>query len=101
MFSVIAFGQEIPSEIGVALSILGPFMAGFVEKYPVLGDIFAVMLISRLVIKPLMSAMIAIAESTEVKFLDEIAEFADSKIYKIIAFVLDWVFSLKLPKKKK
>lgn len=103
MLCVVAFGQEVPYEIppelaGI-LSFLGPLLGSFALKYPIIGDIFSVMLLCRVIIKPLMSALITMAEGTEIKFLDDIAKFADGKVYKLIAFILDWVFSVKLPKK--
>jgi len=102
-FIGVAIGQEvpyeIPAELSTILAVMGPLLGGFALKYPVIGDIIGIMITCRIIIKPLMSALITIAGDTNIKFLDDIAKFADGKIYKLVAFILDWVFSIKLPKK--
>ena len=101
LVSFVVLGQEVPGELSTALGLLGPFVAGFVLKYPWLSDVFGVMLVARVIMKPLMSAIIAMSNDSEIKFLAKLAAFSNNKIYIIVAFVLDWVFSLKLPKKAK
>ena len=102
-FIGVALGQEVPYEVppelaGI-LSFLGPLLGSFAIKYPWLADILGIMVTARLIVKPLMSAIITMAADTEIKFLDSIAAYSDSKIYKLVAFILDWVLSIKLPKK--
>jgi len=104
LLSLVLFGQDapaevIPQELNIALTFLGTFMGGFVTKYPWLGDALGWMLTARLIIKPIMSAISTAFKDSEIGFLNDMAKFSDNKIYKILAFVLDWVFSLKLPKK--
>lgn len=98
-FSSLAFASDVPSELSTILNIVGPFIMPYVEKYPVLGKVMEIMLVSRMVIKPLMVAIQTIYKDAQFDFLKVLAEFSDSKIYKIIAFILDWVASIKLPKK--
>jgi hypothetical protein len=101
IFPFVLFAQEVPPEVSTVLAILAGFLPGWVEKYPILADILGIMATARLVIKPIMSALLTIFASTSFPFLAKVAEFSDNKIYKIIAFILDWVVSLKLPKKPK
>lgn len=100
----VAYGQEVaevPAELAGILSFLGPVLGSFAIKYPVLADILGIMVTARLIIKPLMSALITMAKDTNIEVLDNVAAFSDNKIYKIVAFILDWVLSIKLPSKSK
>ena len=101
--SCAVFGQEaaeVPSELKTLFIIIGPFLSQYAVKYPLLGEILSVMVTARLVVKPLMSALLTIGKDTQFSFLDGVAKFSDGKVYKTIAFVLDWLLSVKLPKKK-
>lgn len=89
------------SEVSTVLAILGPFLSTWAEKYPLLADILGIMVTARLVMKPIMSALLTISKDAEFAFLDKVAEFSENKIYKMVAFVLDWLLSVKLPAKKK
>lgn len=71
-----------------------------VSKYPVLGSVVAVMGMARLILKPLMvflkEAVLATPSDKDDLVLGKVE---GSKIYKAIVFLLDYLFSLKLPKK--
>jgi hypothetical protein len=99
MFSFLCFGQDelISPEVKTLLTVIAPFMEMYIIKYPLLGKVMGYMLTARLIIKPLMSALMTISTGVEISFLKKVGKFSGSKIYKIIAFILDWVFSLKLP----
>jgi hypothetical protein len=105
MFLGVVYAQEVPAEIPAELagilSFLGPILGSFAIKYPVLADVLGIMVTARLIIKPLMSALITMSKDTSIEFLDNIAAFSDNKIYKLVAFILDWVLSIKLPSKGK
>ena len=98
IFSMSVLAGE--GEISTVLAIIGPFLSSYVEKYPLIGDIIGVMVTARLVIKPLMSALLTIFEDTQFSFLQWAKDVSDSKVYKSVAFVLDWLLSIKLPKKE-
>lgn len=89
---------------GVAETILeaiGPMIGGFAEKYPVIFQIIFVMGSARLIIKPLMSLVLVIVETTPSKSDDTwYAGLQESPIYKFIIYLLDWSTSIKLPKVK-
>lgn len=94
----IAFAGE--GDMGTVLTILSPFLMQAVEKYPIVGDIVGVMITFRLVMKPIMSALLTIFKDTNFKFLSFSESVLDNKIYKAVVFFLDYLLSVKLPKKK-
>jgi len=74
---------------------------GFAEKYPVILTIAAVMGIARMVLKPLMSFLHEYVLITPSEKDDKLLESVEtSSVYKAVVWVLDFVLSLKLPKKK-
>ena len=71
-----------------------------VQKYPMLMTVFFVIGFLRAINKPLFSFLNTLVKATPTVRDDEIlAVVEQSKIYKAIAFVLDWTASIKLPKK--
>lgn len=71
-----------------------------VEKYPMLMTLFLVIGFMRVINKPLFSFLNTLVKATPTVRDDEIlAVVEQSKIYKTIAFILDWTASIKLPKK--
>lgn len=55
----------------------------------------------RIVMKPVMVCLKAIAAATETKKDDELIEKVEtSKAYVTISFIIDWFLSVKLPEKK-
>lgn len=88
------------AELETVLNIVAPFLSEYAVKYPLLGQILHIMVMSRLIVKPLMTALLKINESADLRFLDPVRELSGSKIYKSVAFILDWLLSIKLPKKK-
>jgi len=99
LFPLVCFAGEVPAELNTLFMIIGPFLAQYAEKYPLLAQVLSIMVTARLVIKPLMSALLTISKDTEFKFLEPLKEFSDNKAYKTVAFFLDWLLSVKLPKK--
>lgn len=72
---------------------------GMAEKYPIILTIVAIMGMARVILKPLMTFLHAVAEATETtKDNEYLAKAESSAIYKGLHWVLDFAFSLKLPK---
>jgi hypothetical protein len=90
---------EVPAALISMLGILGPFVAGFAPGNPWIFDLLVVMGTARVIVKPLMSALLEMSKDANLSFLEPIQKFADGKIYKILAYILDWTLSVKLPKK--
>lgn len=79
---------------------LVPFLQSMTENYPVLFAIFAILGSFRSIFKPLFSMAHAYVESTESDSDDKaLAKFEASKAYKILSFLVDYIFSVKLKKK--
>lgn len=73
---------------------------GFAQQYPIVASIVFVMGLARLVNKPIFAIAHSIVEATPSDSDDKVlAEVEASKIYKGVSFVLDYVGSIKLPKK--
>lgn len=76
-------------------------LVDLVTKYPLAATIVGVIGVLRLVFKPVMSAARSIVEATpsqkDNEFLDKLEA---SKIYKAVAYVVDWFASIKLPGQK-
>lgn len=98
-FSISAMAAGL--DVGTILGFVGPLLPEYIEKFPILGDIINVMLTARVIVKPLMSALLSIyKDKPNFKFLSFSESVLDNKIYQTVAFVLDWLLSVKLPKKK-
>lgn len=70
-----------------------------VSKYPLIASVLLVIGGCRVVLKPLMSVLRSLAIYTPTPKDDEILDkVEDSKVYKGVVWVLDYLFSLKLIK---
>jgi hypothetical protein len=106
MAALPAFAQETAPEglswLEALRPYFEPFLAFLVEKLgaPVVA-VFAVIGTLRAVFKPLFALAEAFVKSTESTKDDEVlAGVKASSIYKIVAFLLDYLGSIKLPKAK-
>jgi hypothetical protein len=73
---------------------------GLVDKWPVLSSVFLVIGVLRSINKPLFSFLRTFVLATPSKKDDLILDGIEaSKIYKVVAYVLDWFSSVKLPDK--
>lgn len=82
------------------LALLGPYLEMGMLKYPWLVTVIMVMGTFRLFLKPLMTIFQNVINLTPSKRDDEFMEkMMESKAYKAFAFFVDWVASVKLPKK--
>lgn len=72
------------------------------ERFPSLTALVAFMGMARVLIKPLMVFLDKVVETTPTPADDEfLRKMRESKIYKAIVFILDYVGSIKPPKKLK
>lgn len=80
---------------------LTQLLLDLVAKYPVLASIVGVVGLLRLIIKPIMVALKSIVESTETPKDNELlTKVEESKVYKAVIFLLDYLASVKIPPKK-
>lgn len=80
---------------------LKPLIEQYSAQYPWLVTIVFIMGSFRLFLKPVMAIAEAVVGLTASPKDDELlAKVLDHKIYKAVAFVFDWLGSIKLPKKK-
>lgn len=78
------------------------FLITLVSKYPITATIIGVMGTARLILKPVMTCLHAIAESTETTKDNEfLKKLEEHKVFKAISFILDYAFSIKVPVTKK
>ena len=100
---VLVFAQEsgVSSGLEAFLVVLGPVLGTYAAKFPWLGILLLVMLYARIIMKPIMSAIITIGkELPESKAQVFLASMSGHWAYKIVAYLLDWFGSIKIPKKK-
>lgn len=71
------------------------------EQHPFIASVVAVVGVLRIIFKPIMSVIEAYIAYTPDKGDDaKLEEVKSGKVYKAVAFVLDWFASVKLPVKK-
>ena len=69
-------------------------------QYPAVVSIIAIVGTLRLFVKPVMAAIEQIVAATPTKEDDKfLKELKESEAYKWFVFLLDWLTSIKLPKK--
>jgi hypothetical protein len=77
-------------------------VAFLLQTYPILQHVIAVMVICRIVFKPIFSILGKYVELTIEEDDDKkLHKFMRSKTYKMLAFIVDMLASVKLPKIKK
>ena len=103
-FSFLAFGgEEMTGAIQKIAEYMAPILAGFHLKYPNVGLFLSIMTGMRIIMKPLMSLLWAIANVTSVSWDNELLKKIENhKAYKVFYYLLDYAFSIKVknPKKK-
>lgn len=78
---------------------IGAIVLGLAGKYPVIMAVLGVMGICRMVFKPAFAFARVVVSATETKKDDEVIDAVErSKAYSMIAFALDYLFSIKLIK---
>ena len=77
-------------------------VAFLLQTYPILQHVIAVMVVCRIVFKPIFSILGKYVELTIEEDDDKkLHKFMRSKTYKMLAFIVDMLASVKLPKIKK
>jgi len=77
-------------------------VAFLLQTYPILQHVIAAMVICRIVFKPIFSILGKYVELTIEEDDDKkLHKFMKSKTYKMLAFIVDMLASVKLPKIKK
>ena len=77
-------------------------VAFLLQTYPILQHVIAIMVICRIVFKPIFSILGKYVELTIEEDDDKkLHKFMRSKTYKMLAFIVDMLASVKLPKIKK
>jgi len=77
-------------------------VAFLLQTYPILQHVIAAMVICRIVFKPIFSILGKYVELTIEEDDDKkLHKFMRSKTYKMLAFIVDMLASVKLPKIKK
>ena len=76
---------------------LSSFIMELAGRFPIILSILSVIGAIRLINKPLFAFLRAFVSSTSTLKDDELLDKVEqSKVYKGISFVLDWLFSVKL-----
>jgi hypothetical protein len=69
------------------------------QQYPIPLAVLTIVGALRLIMKPLFELLKAITQVTPSPRDNELlAKVMDSKVYKTLSFVLDWIASVKMPK---
>jgi len=77
-------------------------VAFLLEQYPMLQHVVAIMVICRVVFKPLFAILGRYVELTMEEEDDKkLHKIMNSKAYKMTAFIVDMIASVKLPKIKR
>lgn len=98
--------QEAATSIGSAYvdtsdALVQPFIVSLAASYPWLVTLLTVIAALRLVFKPLMSALHAYVQSTASPTDDELlARVEHSRAYKVAAWLLDYLGSIKVGPQK-
>ncbi len=72
-----------------------------VSSHPAVASVLMGIGVLRAIFKPLMTVLDKYVESTpSAKDDEKLAKFYSSKAYKVVAWILDYTASIKLPKKK-
>ena len=84
------------------LSTLGTWLIGFVKDTPVFSSLLLLVGFLRLAIKPLMTILQAYVKLTPYDHDDKwLQSVEQSKGYKVVLYLLDWLLSVKVPTSKK
>lgn len=74
------------------------FLSNLAVQHPFVAGTCMALIIARAVFKPLMSLIHTVVESTPSTSDDEaLSKFEQSKIYKGLSWVIDYLLSIKLP----
>lgn len=96
--------DQVAPQLGFLEGLLASglsWVLAFSPSMAPLVAILAAMGTMRVLFKPLMAALVGLAKMTPTRYDDNLLEnFQRSKVYTSIAWVLDFIASIKLPSKK-
>jgi len=77
-------------------------VSSYLASHPELAMLVTIISVSRLIMKPLCALIIAYVEATPDKADDQkLAELRESPMFKKLLWIVDLIFSIKLPEVKK
>lgn len=80
-------------------AIVSAFLLGLVAKYPIITGVLMAVGVARAIFKPLFSFLHAVVDATpSSKDNAALAKVEKSKVYKIVAYLLDYLGSIKIEK---
>ena len=83
------------------LNTVGAWVIHFIQGNPMFGSLLVLLGMIRLAIKPLMTLLQIYVKWTPYDQDDKwLASVEQSKGYKVLVYLLDWLLSFKLPEKK-
>lgn len=101
-FMGVCFAQEgapVPGMDSI-LGVIAPLIISLGIKFPFVSVMLQIIVYSRLVVKPLMSLLVGLAtQMPNNGFRTFMLKMSDHVAYKVVAYILDWFVSIKLPKK--
>ena len=79
-----------------------PFLLNFAQQYPLAASVLAGMAMFRVVMQPIFSALPNFVETTPWAWDNEVLnKIMSSKAYPVVAWLFDYLTSIKLPQKPK
>jgi uncharacterized membrane protein required for colicin V production len=84
------------------LNTVGSWVIAFLGKYPLFATVVVIIGFLRMIMKPVMTILQAYVKLTPYDSDDKWLEsFEQSKSYKLVVYLMDWVLSVKMPEKSK
>ena len=84
------------------LDFLAPLLQVYGGQFGIVVQIVGIVGTLRLIMKPIVSGVQGVVAATPSKSDDEaVNKVLESKIYKAVTFVLDWIASIKFPQAPK
>ncbi len=84
------------------LNTVGAWLLSFISANPAFASVLVIVGFLRLAIKPVMTLLQAYVKLTPYDNDDKwLASLEQSKGYKLVVYLMDWILSVKLPEKPK
>jgi hypothetical protein len=100
LFPMAAFAEDaaVPGWIDGLAAFLKPQLEALAAQYPVVSAGLFIIGVARLVLKPLLSIVRTIVEATPSAADNAVLDSVEKSLpMKIALYILDWLFSVKLP----
>lgn len=100
---MIVFAETSVNEnVQAVLVVFGPILGGLAVQFPIVAKILSVMIYARIFVKPIMSMLMKIGEGLpEGGLRGTLRSVSGHWAYALVAYLLDWFASVKLPQKAK